>query len=431
MPLSFHRSFAVWLLAALVSAAWLSADSIRAEDVIFTIDPSQSNASWSGSSTVYGDFEPTVPGSLSTPVSGHFLVKFDPTTDTPTSIQFVGGHGYYQLDAVYVATPGPYGSGTAAPANIAGRTPGGEETWALRNISWDFSSPSIGTGGASGNGTGGVFTTTTTSPYVLSGGIDYQTSVPYIGSGSVDYRGHASGTWTPASQWTLSESAPGSGQWTLNFSSHFQYGYDFLPDELISFDWGLSAVATAQFGEPNVAQVAPSQSTTGASALGGSSTTGGVSMEINQATDGGVFSVQQVPNATGLPVPAISAGSANPLFVLSNEMLSTDPQIWNVDYTGSLDGGTATLVFNYDPSLLPQGFDESQLGMWHFNTVSGQWEFGGAVDTNNHTITFVTESFSPFQLGVVPEPDTFALAAVGLFGLAWVARRSRKKAASL
>jgi hypothetical protein len=96
-----------------------------------------------------------------------------------------------------------------------------------------------------------------------------------------------------------------------------------------------------------------------------------------------------------------------------------------------LNGGQATLVFDYDPSLLPAGFDQSQLGIWHFNEALNQWQFqGGQVDVADHTVTFVTSSFSPFALGTVPEPSTIVLALGGLLPLGYARWRKRSKVAA-
>ncbi|MBI3839243.1 MAG: hypothetical protein HY288_15095 [Planctomycetia bacterium] len=67
--------------------------------------------------------------------------------------------------------------------------------------------------------------------------------------------------------------------------------------------------------------------------------------------------------------------------------------IWTVDYTGRLHGATASLVFPYDPALLPAGADPLTLGIWHYNHTIDQWQFGGVVDPVANTITFETSSF--------------------------------------
>src|ERR1700729_1249507 len=61
-------------------------------NVVFTIDPTVSTQSYAGTDNTYGAFSPQQPGSLITPVSGNFVVSFDPTTNNPTSIQFVGNN---------------------------------------------------------------------------------------------------------------------------------------------------------------------------------------------------------------------------------------------------------------------------------------------------------------------------------------------------
>ncbi len=92
------------------------------------------------------------------------------------------------------------------------------------------------------------------------------------------------------------------------------------------------------------------------------------------------------------------------------------PQIWDVQYSGDLNGTSVTLTFHYDPLLLPGGTDESQLGIWHYNTFVGEWQFGGVVNTADHTISYTTDNFSPFELGVavVPEPSTMGLLVLGV-----------------
>ncbi len=417
-----HLPYTRLLLVVCVLVAWQCCCLVPgayAEDVIFTIDPNQSTTTWSGTDNDYGAFGPVTPGSLSAPVSGHFLVRFDPLNGTPSTIQFVGGDGYFELASPYTVAPGVGGSETPAPANVAMTTAGGEATLVYRNLVWDFESSPVA-------GTGGVFPATETPFAVLSGEMDGKDPG---GSGGQDltYNGYV--TSPTSGSWTLSETSPGSGDWTLATSGDYTYSYNgFVTNGVLTA--ALNSVATAHFGAANVASV--SSTDTEAEALGGSGSTGGVSVNFAGPTTGGTFSVQQVPDNTGLSQAAVAAAAANPIFALSTSELSVAPQIWNVQYDGSLDGGTATLVFNYDPTLLPTGTDPTTLGIWHFSKITDEWVFGGIVDPLVHTITFETDSFSPFQLGInVPEPGTWALAMLGLGCLALpsVRRRVRRQRA--
>ncbi len=386
--------------SALAVACLCTAPALAA-GIIFTIDQAQSTIAWSGAmQSAYGPFIPQSPGSLSTPVSGHFLVQFDPTSSTPTTLEFVGGHGYYQAATPYVGVPGLSDPGIAEPANMAGKTAGNEVQWTIRNLVWDFSSAPIG-------GSGGSFAANQTRFTVLSGGMQ----------SNVD-----SGDWTGDSDfmsggtWLLSESSPGSGDWTLSGSSHYSYDIGYA-----NFTATANVTSTAHYSEDNSATVPAGP--TEVDVLGGASTTGGVSATFDETSSGGTLSVQQVPNQTAFTPSAIAAGEANPIFALSTDTLSANPQIWNVDFSGELNGGTVSLSFNYDPTLLPLGLDQNTLGIWHFNSTLGQWDFGGTVDVPSHTITYVTDGFSPFQLGVmVPEPSAFALAALGMLGILAYAR---------
>ena len=103
-------------------------------------------------------------------------------------------------------------------------------------------------------------------------------------------------------------------------------------------------------------------------ALGGAAAVGGVSAAFSETASAGTLSVQQVPNNTALSQAAIAAAEVNGTFSLSTDTLAANPQIWNVDFDGDLQGGTVDLVFHYDESLLPSGLDENLLGIWHFNS---------------------------------------------------------------
>jgi hypothetical protein len=226
--------------------------------------------------------------------------------------------------------------------------------------------------------------------------------------------------------WTISESAPGSGDWTLSLDGqHFTHNYSLAGEEG-TWGFGGTIVATAQFSAANIDTLG--EADTQAEALGGAAATGGVSAEFSQPTGGGTFAAQQLPSQFALSQDALAAAAIDPIYTLSTATLSAAPQIWNVDFSGDLNGASATLVFNYNPALLPLGLDPQSLGIWHFNSNTNQWEFGGQVDADDHTISFQTNSFSPFQLGVVvPEPSSVVLAALGLLLLA-TARMWRRKA---
>ena len=394
-----------------------------AENIIFTIDPSMSTISFSGSNPIYGSLFPQFPGSLTTPVSGHFLVSFDPLSNAPATIQLLGTNngnpnsGYFQLASTNLGLPGAYpglSTSTPEPANLAGATAGGNVQLAYRNMVWDFSSPTI-------NGASGAFPATTTSFYLSHGELDTFRSFATPNTNSYPQAG-TTGTLT-AGGWTLAQTSPGTGDWTLSIGASYT-STDF-GSLLSSGTMTGNFVSTAHFGAANLATVPqPSGAPVEAQVLGGSGATGGVTADFNQNSSGGVLSVQQVPNNTALTTTELDSLSANPLFVASTSSLSANPQIWDAQYGGSLNGGTATLVFHYDPSLLPPGTDQSMLGIWHFSSLRGQWEFGGTVNTADDTITYVTDGFSPFELGLaVPEPSSIALMGIATIGLIVAARR--------
>jgi len=94
------------------------------------------------------------------------------------------------------------------------------------------------------------------------------------------------------------------------------------------------------------------------------------------------------------------------------------PQIWDVSFSGDLT--RADLVFHYDDKALG-GIDESSLAIWHFTGAA--WVMGGSANEAANTISLSVDAFSPFSLGVVPEPSTLGLLAAGALCLLTCAAR--------
>ena len=248
---SFARR-AVLSLAYLALFLAAGTSPASAEQVIFTIDPSQSSLDFSTVDSTLGPLLPQYPGSLTTTVSGHFLLSFDPLSDTPATIQFLGtnngypNNGYFQDGSNNLGLPGAapgLSMTTPEPANFAGTTVGGEDVLVYRNLVWDFSSPTI-------SGASGSFPATTTSFYVRQGELDTLNGLNGVRK-SYDQTGVIDALTTGS--WTLSQSAPGSGNWTLTFNGTYtSSNYGGHPN---SATFGGSMMATAHFGAANVTTV--------------------------------------------------------------------------------------------------------------------------------------------------------------------------------
>jgi hypothetical protein len=90
-------------------------------------------------------------------------------------------------------------------------------------------------------------------------------------------------------------------------------------------------------------------------------------------------------------------------------------QLWDLHFTGTFTG-EATVTLHYDPSLIGN-VPASALEIGHY--VNGAWVLilPTSVDPVADTITFQTDSFSPFVLAAVPEPSSMMLAAFGVVSL--------------
>jgi hypothetical protein len=399
-------------------------------NVIFTIDPTMSTESYSGTDNTYGAFVAQQPGSLTTSVSGNFVVSFDPTTDNPTAVRFVGNNpgnnnAYYQLaNGIQNAAP------VNGPANLAGTTAGGDVNFALQNLVYSLNSSIIPVSTTSGLTETFSATNPPTSYTVTSGGLVSKTPGGIVGS-ATDYVG-STGNLTTGT-YTLTESSPGSGQWQLALNGSVTYTYNNGSTTGTLTASG-ALVANATYNAANIQTV---QAGTQTVTVSGNQPNSAVTATLPSTSTGGTLTVQQVPGITSLTQAAVTAGENNPVFALSTSSASIGaPQIWQVNYDGSLDGGMATLTFDFDPLTIPVGTPLSSLGIWHFDAALGQWQFltGPVVDSfaslGYDTITIQTTSFSPFDLGVAPapEPATILLVGSGLVPLALFAPRRKQNA---
>ncbi|HVU89665.1 MAG TPA: PEP-CTERM sorting domain-containing protein [Pirellulales bacterium] len=402
-----------------LNAAWIGMSSSTLADVqkiIFTIDPSQSSLSAIAVDNAFGTTVAQPGGSLSSPLSGHFLVEFDPTN--PTSIQFDGGNGFMNLATTGSYLPGPDPANnsssltTPAPADLGGRSTDDQVQYAYRGLSWDWQSPTLPI-----NSGDNSFDVNQLGYQVLGGVADI--IYPGLGGGTVQFTGD-SGNVSAVGTASFSQASPGN--WTFSFSFHVPEDYSFGSAGSGVIDYAGHLVATAQFGAGNTAPVSAGSNTPPASLIGGAAQTGGLDASFANVTTSGNVYAQQIPT-TGLSVQAYNSLATETNFHLIG---GATPQIWEVSFSGAFSG-PATLTFNYDPTQLG-GADPSSLFIEHFNSNTQQWEnLGGIVDATNHTITIQTSSFSGFALATVPEPSTLALLAMGAVFLAGLVRRRRRK----
>jgi hypothetical protein len=140
---------------------------------------------------------------------------------------------------------------------------------------------------------------------------------------------------------------------------------------------------------------------------------------------------------SGLVATANTGGPRNFLQFLTtlkgmsrvNFRMPSDPvRFWLLDFSGEFTGDL-TITFKYDDSQI--WVTEQRLRVSHFDGT--RWRIDPTtIDEPNDEITIVTDSFSPFALGV-PHSSVPALGAAGLVILGaslwcvvlWVARRQR------
>lgn len=151
---------------------------------------------------------------------------------------------------------------------------------------------------------------------------------------------------------------------------------------------------------------------------GGAGHAGGFDFEIDDVTgDGTVFGAYSGADATELAERIAEGEFALPNFSTPGGLT----QVWEVKFSGT-HSGQIHLTFAYDPALLPVGFDESTLAIYHYH--GGAWEkMAGTVDTATHTIAISTASLSPFMLGMGSSPVIYSQppsVAGGLYQSSWM-----------
>lgn len=134
----------------------------------------------------------------------------------------------------------------------------------------------------------------------------------------------------------------------------------------------------------------------GGSCNGGSSHVGGVDFEFdNISQEGTFFGEYSDANDAEMAERTAEGEFVMPTVQTPN---ATRRQLWKLNYNG-VHTGSIKLKFAYDPSLLPAGYDENQLVIYHFR--NGAWEkLSCKVDTANNVIEAISPSLSPFILGV-------------------------------
>lgn len=157
----------------------------------------------------------------------------------------------------------------------------------------------------------------------------------------------------------------------------------------------------------------------GGSCNGGSGHTGGVDFEFEDIDqEGTFFGEYSEADDDEINEREIEGEFTAPAFQLPN---GTRKQRWNLTYSGS-HTGNIKLKFAYNPALLPAGYDENQLVIYHFH--NGQWEkLICKVNPSTNVIEAMTPSLSPFMLGVndlVVKPEVaVSVSSPGSLDVSW------------
>ena len=193
-------------------------------------------------------------------------------------------------------------------------------------------------------------------------------------------------SFAPANRWIS-----GAQRWELG---------SIAAGQSVSFDIVLSLLT----GTKVVIEGGGGSTTGGGSCNGGSTHSGGVDFEFEDIDqEGTFFGEHSEADDDEMLEREVEGEFSLPSFETPN---GTRKQRWNLKYSGA-HTGNIKLKFAYNPALLPAGYDENQLVIYHFN--NGVWEkLVCKVDPTTNTIEATTPSLSPFMLGVndvVVKPD--------------------------
>ncbi|MCP5556900.1 MAG: InlB B-repeat-containing protein [Verrucomicrobiaceae bacterium] len=201
-------------------------------------------------------------------------------------------------------------------------------------------------------------------------------------------------SFTPATRWVA-----GGQRWDLG---------DVSFGQSTSFDLVLSLLSGTRIDPGTGGNGGTSGS---GSCNGGSGHVGGVDFEIEDVdTPGAFFGDYSEADDDEMQERENDGDFALPSFTKPGGAAVT--QLWNLEFSGQ-HTGQIHLTFAYNPALLPAGFDEATLTIFHYNGTLWE-ELVGTVDTVHHTITVSTTSLSPFALGVTTPGQDRTISAASL-----------------
>jgi hypothetical protein len=207
-------------------------------------------------------------------------------------------------------------------------------------------------------------------------------------------------SFAPANRWIS-----GAQRWELG---------SIADGQSVSFDIVLSLLTGTK-----VVVDGGGSTTGGGSCNGGSTHSGGVDFEFEDIDqEGTFFGEYSEADDDEMLEREVEGEFSLPSFETPN---GTRKQRWNLKYSGT-HTGNIKLKFAYNPALLPAGYDENQLVIYHFR--NGVWEkLVCKVDPATNTIEVITPSLSPFMLGVndvVVKPDVqLSVSTPGTLNVSW------------